>query len=62
MATNQRTIKGLTVEYNGNTIDNVTSLYIDAYSKGKVGFTYLENESTTVNVNCALKDVKINIA
>lgn len=62
MATNQRTIKGLTVEYNGNTIDNVTSLYIDAYNKGKVGFTYLENESTTINVNCALKDVKINIA
>ena len=37
-------------------------LYIDAYNKGKVGFTYLENESTTINVNCALKDVKINIA
>lgn len=62
MTTKQKTIKGLTVEYNGKTIDNIISLYIDTYGKEAVGFTYLENESTTINVSCALKDVKINIA
>ena len=62
MTTKQKTIKGLTVEYNGKMIDNIISLYIDTYDKEAVGFTYLENESTTINVRCALKDVKINIA
>lgn len=59
--TKQKTIKGLTVEYDGKTIDNIVNLYIDSYDKAAVGFTYLENESTTINVHCDLKDVKINI-
>ena len=56
----QKTIKGMTVEYNGKTIDGIITLYVDAYDKGEVSFTYLENESTTINVRCKLSEVKIN--
>lgn len=56
----QKTIKGMTVEYGGNTIDGIITLYVDAYDKGEVSFAYLENESTTINVRCKLSEVKIN--
>ena len=58
---NQKTIKGLSVEYNGKTIDNITELFIDTWDKLPVNFSYFENENTRVNVNCALEDIKINI-
>ena len=63
MEANKKTIKGLTVEHNGKTIENIISLYIDTYEQGKatVGFSYLENQNTTINVHCDLKDVKINM-
>lgn len=59
----QKIIKGLTVEYGGKVIDNIVSVYIDSFEKTEVGFTYYENgnENTRVNVQCGLKDVKINI-
>lgn len=58
---NQKTIKGLSIEYNGKTIDNITELVISTWDKLPVNFSYFENENTRVNVNCALKDIKINI-
>ena len=63
MAANKKTIKGLTVEHNGKTIENIISLYIDTYEEGKatIGFSYLANQNTTINVHCDLKDVKINM-
>lgn len=60
----QKTIKGLTVEYGGRTIDNVLSVYIDYFDKPTVSFSYYENgnDNIRVNVSCGLNEVKINIA
>ena len=57
----QKVIKGLTIEFNGETIDNVTNLCIDTWDKKYVHFIYKRNEGVSVNVACDLKDIKINI-
>ena len=57
----QKVIKGLTIEFNGETIDNVTNLHIDTWDKKYVHFTYKKNEGIYVNIACDLKDIKINI-
>ena len=56
----QRTIEGLTIEYNGETIDNISNVYIDAYDNGNISFSYEPKASTSVNVKCKLSEVKIN--
>lgn len=38
---NQKTIKGLSVEYNGKTIDNITELVISTWDKLPVNFFIL---------------------
>ena len=58
----QKVIKGLTIEFNGETIENVTNLCIDTLDEKYVHFTYKRNEGVSVNVACDLKDIKINIA
>ncbi len=60
MVGKQKTIKGLTIEYGGKTITNVTDLYCNTYDKNPVSFSYMENENTRVSVNCDTKDVKVN--
>ena len=60
MVAKQKTIKGLTIEYGGKTIGNITELYYNTYDKMLVSFSYMENENTRVSVNCDTKDVKIN--
>lgn len=40
---------------------NITELFVNTWDKLPVNFSYLENENTRVNVNCALKDIKVNI-
>ena len=60
MVGKQKTIKGLTIEYGGKIIGNVTELYCNTYDKMPVSFSYMENENTRVSVNCDTKDVKIN--
>ena len=60
MTGKQKTIKGLTIEYGGKTISNVTDLYCSTYDKMPVSFSYMENENTRVSVNCDTKDVKVN--
>ena len=59
----QKIVKGLTIDYNGKTIDNILNVYIDSFEKTQVSFSYYENgnENVRINVNCGLKDVKINI-
>ena len=60
MTGKQKTIKGLTIEYGGKTISNVTDFYCSIYDKMPVSFSYMENENTRVSVNCDTKDVKVN--
>lgn len=57
----QKTIKGLTIDYNGQTISNIIHLYIDCYEGNSVSFSYYEGQDTRINVQCKLNDVKISI-
>ena len=56
----QKTVSGLTIDYQGKTISNIISLYIDAYDKGELVVNYMENEYTTVNMRCKLSECTIN--
>lgn len=57
----QKTIKGLTIEYNGQSISNIIHLYIDSYESNSVSFSYYEKNNTRINIQCKLSDVKISI-
>lgn len=51
-------IKGLKVEYGGQTYDKVT--YLSCSNDG-ISFEHMPNDSTTVNVRCKVSEAKISI-
>lgn len=52
-------IKGLKVEYNGETYDKIT--YLSASSEG-FSFEHMPNDSTSVNVRCKINEAKLTIS
>ena len=57
----EKFIKGLKVKVDGKECSNITYFSIDAYDN-KAHISYQEKENMSVNLNCALKDIEIEIA
>lgn len=52
-------IKGLKIEYNGETYDKIT--YLSASNEGFF-FEHMPNESTSVSVRCKINEAKLAVS
>lgn len=57
----EKTIKGLSIEYDGETIKEINSFSINQYSTDSknVYFSYNKDKNALVSVRCKLSDIKI---
>ncbi len=55
-------IKGLKVKYDGDIYDKILYISISnitEYNEFEVRFENMDNENSTTNINCMLKDIEI---
>jgi len=56
----EKYLKGIKIKVNGKECKNISYFSIDSYDN-KVHLSYQEKENMSVNLNCSLKDVDIEI-
>lgn len=60
MESKEKPIKGLKIEYDGKTYENITYFSISNWNGNeRVNFTEKKDNTVSTNVNCKFSDIKI---